>query len=178
MQVSEEEQKTHQGEVVNLCNGPQVYPHMSDMLIRFTLTLFAVFAFLPHFFWRYLAFISYLSFWGIKKKVLFWFCWKLTIWFSHSEKHHQRAVHLCPSAGWCQDWRWPKSHRTESSSERSGCALFSLPVPLWHLPAEGNLRDPFEGARAPSIEDLAHQIPITLTGQVGEEAARTPSKHL
>lgn len=49
---------------------------------------------------------------------------KLTVWFCHSEKPHQRAVHLGPSAGWCQDWQWPRSRRTESSSERSAVRCF------------------------------------------------------
>lgn len=102
------------------------------------------------------------------KKASFRICWKLTIWFTHAQKYYQRAVHLGPSAGWCQDWRWPKARRTESSSERSAERCFPfLRLHDIFLPggASGShLRRP----RASSMEDLAQQIPISLTGQVGD----------
>lgn len=40
------------------------------------------------------------------------------------KKYHKRAVHLCVTARWCQDRRWPKACRTESSSERSPARCF------------------------------------------------------
>jgi len=46
-----------------------------------------------------------------------------------------------------------------------GCALFSLPLPTWHLPAGGSLGEPFEEALVPK---LGGQIRLILTGQVGE----------
>lgn len=46
-----------------------------------------------------------------------------THFFVHSGEP-QRAVHLGLTAGWCQDWSWPKACRTESSSERSALRVF------------------------------------------------------
>lgn len=43
-----------------------------------------------------------------------------------------------------------------------GCSLFSLPLPTWHLPAAGGLREPFEEAC------ISVRGGLILTGQVGE----------
>lgn len=77
------------------------------------------------------------------------------------KKHHRGAVHLALSARWCQDGRWPKACRTESSSE----SLFSLPVPPWHLPATGNLGEPFDRPRFQHGADAAQKFPVIQTNQ-------------
>lgn len=110
--------KTFQSEAVNLRSGPQVCPRLSDMLNRSTLTLSAASAFPTHPFWCVVPSIYHLSPGGGGGG------WKLTMWFAFTEKYHQRAVHLGPTAAWCQDWRWPKARRTESSSERSRGVVF------------------------------------------------------
>lgn len=177
MQVSEEEGKTEPKWSSKPLQWPQVDPRLSDMLNRFTLTLFAIFAFLPHLLWCSLASISYLSFQGIKKKSCSDFL----------ETHYLvQSVWKAPPESCTSGSQYRMMSRlalTQSSPHREflrevGCALFSLPVPPWHLPAVRSLWDPFEGARASSIEDVAQQIPISLTEQVGEEAPQTPSKHL
>lgn len=77
------------------------------------------------------------------------------------KRNHRRAVHLALSARWCQDRRWPKACRTESSSE----SLFSLPVPPWHLPATGNLGEPFDRRWFQHTADAAHKFPVIQTNQ-------------
>lgn len=143
------------------------------MLNTSTLTLF-----LPHLLWWSLPSIWYLS----KSLLPNWlntrYVGRLSL-----RKQHRRAVHLGPSAGWSQDWRWPKARRTESCAERSAARCFPFLC----------LRDVFLPGRAsgsrlrrprgpPSVEDVAQQKPISLTGgRWGmwrcRKGARTPSVH-
>lgn len=146
--------RTHQSEVVNLCSGPRVHSRLSDMLNRSTLLCSSPTSPLI---------VSAINLLPVilrerkKEEASFRLCWKLTIWFARTEKYHKRAVHLGPRARWCQDGRWPKARRTESSSERSAARCF--PFLCLHdifLPL-GSLWELFDEAWVPSMEDLAWQ---------------------
>lgn len=137
------------------------------MLNRTTLTLFASFAFLPHLFWWFSAINLLPVILEKKEKIL------PTLLKTHYLVRSLWRVPPESCTSGSQRRMMSRLALTQSPSHREflrevGCALFSLPVPPWHLPAWGSLGEPFEEARALSMEDLAQQIPISLTGQVGD----------
>lgn len=150
--------KTHQSEAVNLCSGPQMDPRLSDMLNRSTLYLLRLFPPTPHLFWRSLPSICYLSSWKKKKKSL-----HPTLLKTHYLVRSLWEVPPESRTSGSQRQMMSRLALTQSPSHREflrevGRALFSLPVPPWHLPAGGSLGEPFEEAPAQSMEDLAQQI--------------------
>lgn len=160
--------KTFQSEAVNLRSGPQVCPRLSDMLNRSTLTLSAASAFPTHPFWCVVPSIYHLSpggGGGVENSL----CGLLSLKSTTREPYiwvpplHDVKTGADPK---------PAAQRVP---QRGRGALFSLPVPPWHLPAGGNLGEPFEEARAQSMENLAQQIVISLTGQVGRRELRPPA---
>lgn len=174
MQGSEEEEETHQSEVVNLCSGPRVHSRLSDMLNRSTLLcssppsplIVSAINLLPVILKRK----KKRSFLPTLLKTHYLVC---SLWKVPQES--------CTSGSQCQ----MMSRRALTQSPAHGeflrevsCSLFSLPVPPWHLPAIGEPRGAIWRGLGPE------HVGLSLTEQVGDgggrvlRGARTPSMHL
>lgn len=164
--------RTHQSEVVKLCSGPRVHSRLSDMLNRSTLLcsplIVSAINLLPVILekkWK-----KRRSFLPTLLKTHYLVC---SLWKVPQES--------CTSGSQCQ--MMSRRALTQSPPHREflrevGCALFSLPVPPWHLPAIGEPRGAIWRGLGPEHGGLS------LTEQVGDggrsvlRGAQTPSMYL